>query len=754
MSLYSIQLESPELQGVYLVGETVPIRYKILQGDMVIDAKPLTIALNDEPIQLSDALVLEEEGRYKLFFQYYGVSETVIFYAIRPRVVSIEFLPGPDGDNLYHLYDYHACKRTHPYYRVHYKDWEGESTEAPEVLAHPACYRMGTRPTLRVHLHHPRNLHRARRIDVVAMTQKLSDEGCPTSREPYAGQAMVFRLPQEMESAGIEVTEWPIEIELIANRPLPFKVDSYSLDLSWFLKILSKEEGWEEGLEDFTTWRRLEKLTGVKLFSIWKEPRFLPREGYAFQDDLLCDPEFDAFHVERACTWASGAWNLRLDDPGSIPLKLGNFIHHYYYPKEYEGKEGKPASEHKRPGNYSALHVCPVVHPPQERVCALCGGPIDGAGVCTNCFATACEKIACRSCRGPVNEELSVCESEGLFLGRWVNGAIVCSRCGHKNPATLSYCDRGYDLTYFTGGGPCPLHTGEDERHPLTPLDHCLRCGTLLARVIALCPACRQWVPEEDILLQRHHCIVEPTLAVDEYRHFMRASWGWGVLDNPVAPGGQCHQQTSLYVTALLCLGVWAEMFYIKARPDGALLIKNHDPVTRGADCFDPKRDWGRNFHAIVSLDMDPSIHPNLREDREICYDIALSWPGPIWPLEEDTGPTRCVLREAVTGSHDRFRWSAVRSDHRCRCGHAMDPESQTCPTCGAQPTRAYRCRHCGESLVGDEYDCTACDAVLKGHFFASIVYPCPGCGETVHEADGACWNCGIELIGRNLLEE
>jgi hypothetical protein len=294
----------------------------------------------------------------------------------------------------------------------------------------------------------------------------------------------------------------------------------------------------------------------------------------------------------------------------------------------------------------------------------------------------------------------------------------------------------------------------EKERHDLAPLDHCLRCAARLARVNVLCPGCRKWIPEEEVIRRWHRCTVEPTVAVDEHRHFTKHNWGWDVLDNPVTPGGQCHQQASLLEAALLCLGVKAETFYIKARPNGALLSTTHDPTTLGASCFDPKRDWGRNFHALVRLDVDPVIHYHLRADDEICYDMGDSMPGDRWPLEKDEGRTRSVLRDAVRVDHDRIRWTGERRDDKCRCGHTMDPERNICPTCGAQPNWAYVCGHCDEPLEGDEYNCPSCGVELEGPLFASIVYPCPSCGKTVHEEDGGCWNCGAELTPRNLLDE
>ena len=210
MAHYTIQFESPELQGVYFVGETLPIRFKILQGDRIIDDRPLAMQLNDEPFD-EEELILEKAGRYKLFVQYYGVSETVVFHAIIPNVVDVEFLPGPCGDNLYPLYHHRSLARAVPYYRVDSEGWE------PVIDSHPACYRLGTRPRLRVRLNHEMDLKRARRIDVVARTSAFSDLDCPSEKEPYGGQAMVFRIPKAERGRGVEVRQWPMEIELTAD---------------------------------------------------------------------------------------------------------------------------------------------------------------------------------------------------------------------------------------------------------------------------------------------------------------------------------------------------------------------------------------------------------------------------------------------------------------------------------------------------------------------------------------------------------
>jgi hypothetical protein len=84
-------------------------------------------------------------------------------------------------------------------------------------------------------------------------------------------------------------------------------------------------------------------------------------------------------------------------------------------------------------------------------------------------------------------------------------------------------------------------------------------------------------------------------------------NWGWGVVDNPTHPGGQPKQWASLWASVLATLGVKSKILYLRPRGEGAINTVAHDPVTRGAKCHDPRRDWGKPYLAFLGIDPDKS---------------------------------------------------------------------------------------------------------------------------------------------------
>jgi len=66
-------------------------------------------------------------------------------------------------------------------------------------------------------------------------------------------------------------------------------------------------------------------------------------------------------------------------------------------------------------------------------------------------------------------------------------------------------------------------------------------------------------------------------------------------------------------------------------------------------------------------------------------------------------------------------------------CGQPIDPDDETCPSCGLDI-----CPDCGTALQEDDVVCPACGAEF---FFA-----CPQCGRDVPAGSDACPHCGAEF--------
>lgn len=155
-------------------------------------------------------------------------------------------------------------------------------------------------------------------------------------------------------------------------------------------------------------------------------------------------------------------------------------------------------------------------------------------------------------------------------------------------------------------------------------------------------------------------------------------NWGFGVLDNPTTPGGKPHQIASAMAAALNLLGVKASVQYLR-RAGGAVNLREHDPVTIGAQCFDPARDWGATLVAFVVVPVDTSRDGDagkggggaLHAQEPLVFDPPVRG-----------GPRRSTTSsDAKTTGH--VRKVTIRDKllaEECRCGHPLRRPAQATP--------------------------------------------------------------------------
>ncbi len=408
--------------------------------------------------------------------------------------------------------------------------------------------------------------------------------------------------------------------------------------------------------------------------------------------DLAFEPlkagDLDPFHVEKAVELAAGCWNLREDDPGSIPAALCSGIRHHADPDDYEGKDGREASDHDAPAYLQYLRGERLYRFGRAKVCGRCGGAIGVGGTCVACERYKVDEFRCAKCKTELDlagANATFCQQCRSYVGRAIAGALECPACRTLNAPGLVYDP--HTRKVYDGERLEPALRAKQR-----PLDFCYGCKAALVRVEARCPGLDAWILESDVFEGRHECPreVDPTIEVEERTHFGRGRWGLDVLDHPIRPGGQPPEQASCAAALLGVIGVRARVFYVRARRNGAVLQLTDKPVTLGSNDFDWTRDWGPNLYAAVLVPPDRARDAETRaqggvgagvklvEDEPVVFDVAYSDP----PKKK------------------RARTSQVRTQ------------------------------------------------LVK-----AVVYPCPGCGETVHEGQRACWNCKSPLTLRELIE-
>jgi hypothetical protein len=750
---YEVEIKKPKDGDVYLLGGKIELQGIVKENGTETKIPPKWHSSSGEVKEVQDKQILElgREGEVIITGSYEEDEKNVTIQVVKPQVVEIAFQEGPEGGNLYNLYDHKDGARVPPAYKVDFGKEEPSEHK-------PACYKFGTAMKMKVKLKHDKTLANDTKVDIGGFVPDVDDENTPKTSESWSGKPVVFALEESKKKEGEAVKDWSGEIELTSSRPLPFKIGAYKWDIEWKYRINTEAAGWTHGEKDDDKWIALKPSKGVKVFAVWNEAKIGDGQDYDASLEPLKTSEYDAFHVEKSCTWACETWNLLLEDNCSIPYKGDNMLRHYRHPDDYEGKEGKPASAHDKPTNYDKLSGNAIYYS-NGKACGRCGGTMDYSGTCGSCGRRKATDIVCSKCNAPFNEDHSICEACRMYVGRWLGDGFRCPKCYYTNPDDVVYCEK--TLKYFNGSKlpdkKCPI-CGD---HDVKELDHCIRCKSMQLRAKVKCPGCNQFFPERDILTGKHMCSVDPTMEVDEQDHFNGKNWGWKVFDNPTNPGGRCNQQASLIAAVLNTLGVKAKCRMLKARENGALNTSKHDPTTRGASCFNMRGDWGWNFHGITGVPVDKSRDSEfsgkkVHEDEEICFDGSFSSPCSGWPPSPGGGRKHATAKDSCTTGHDLKQWDmSKRSDNKCRCNHEMKDSDKSCPTCGAQPHWEYKCGKCGAALGSrPSYNCPSCNIKLRAIYAESIMYTCPGCDKTVHENDPSCWSCGAALPKRNIMED
>jgi len=147
-------------------------------------------------------------------------------------------------------------------------------------------------------------------------------------------------------------------------------------------------------------------------------------------------------------------------------------------------------------------------------------------------------------------------------------------------------------------------------------------------------------------------------------------NWGFGVLDNPTHPGGRPNQWASAMAAALGALGVKTKILYLRPRGDGAINTIEHDPITRGASCHDPKRDWGKPYLAFTGVEVDKSRDADL-QGVKLHEDDAF--------VIEAVSKKRALHKDAATTTHELKPSDPTKLvDVKDRCGKEYAQVSTT----------------------------------------------------------------------------
>jgi hypothetical protein len=408
-----------------------------------------------------------------------------------------------------------------------------------------------------------------------------------------------FRMENDRVASGVEWSgDAATAFELTAVRPLAKQVAAAETELCAYVG----PAGWSPAPDSLESGTPAGSVR-TRIYAIWNKPAIGDGKIQDPGTEPLAKSHFDAFHV---------GWNLNLDGEGSIPRRIQRSMRHYDWPGGYEGKDGKKGGEHPRPLNADKAAGDGIYAgdpPPQPLAKAYrCekhpGGtfpfPAAVAGWCQGCLR---------------------------YFMVWQNG---------------QYQDAQLACSAYVG----------PERH-----DPCPNCRQPKAFLEAQCAACGAWVDQKALATGGHNCEEggEPTA---EGKEPTGKNWGFGVLDHPEHPGGKPHQAASAMAAALNALGVKANVVYLR-RPQGAVNLTEHDPVTIGAACFDPKRDWGASLAAFVRVPADSSRDGDfpgekVHESETIVFDP----------------PVRGGPRRAALASEAKKTGQLLKPE--CRCGHPL----------------------------------------------------------------------------------
>lgn len=148
--------------------------------------------------------------------------------------------------------------------------------------------------------------------------------------------------------------------------------------------------------------------------------------------------------------------------------------------------------------------------------------------------------------------------------------------------------------------------------------------------------------PRPTTAADRAEAAGDPTKAGNEAT---AKNWGLGVLDHPQNPGGRPNQWASAAAAYLAVLGVKTKILYLRPRGEGAVNTLEHDPVTKGATCFDEKRHWGKPYLAFTGVEVDKSRDQDqkgvkLHEDELFVI--------------EAVSKKRALMKDAATTTHEK----------------------------------------------------------------------------------------------------
>lgn len=576
----------------------------------------------------------DEEGELSVEASYGGAKATARLKVIRPYVRRIELVD--DGGNLVELFDHQEGGAKPASYEFH--------ANGGPAKVHPGAVKFGTKLKAKVSLFHEEKPARPAHLELALISQKLDDKGLAAPGEKkLANRPLVLRLPEAKRDGGVEVSgDWDGEVfELEANRPLPMCIRENLLKLEARVRVKG-EGGWSKSADKPKTWACVSRLAEVPVFGIWKKPEVGEGTQQKPGDAPLKKSELDAFHLHHACTWADGGFNLLPDHDGSILKRLVANIGHYRYPEGYDGKEGKPASAHKRPDNVSALT--------QKGIST---GEVEDREP-----PKADDKLEVEIARRGGKERRNA--ATDFTIKVVTNGALeveIEPDDSLMGPVKFQIRVDGKDRAetgYIAGG----KSSGRIDVGPVAPGPHVV---TLSPEIGGKFPKLAGW---------RGKAVVHFTKPKPGEGKPQEKNWGFGVLDNPQTPGGRSHQAASVVAAALNVLGVKAAVNMIEAREGGAINLVSHDPVTVGASCFDPEKHWGQNVIAFTAVPVDDSrdgddglkdLKP-LHADKTLVIDLG---GKKIVPVDEAT----------KTGHARRMPKRDRLARKQCRCGEPWPPE-------------------------------------------------------------------------------
>lgn len=636
---FTVEFESPKDGEVFLAGDKVAIKVKVRRAGQPWEGDPTLSANNGGRVTgggtadqgtgkktgAQPLLILPtgKDGDVEIQGKYDQATATVKVKVVRPVVTEVKF----DGPDAFKLYDH---KRGGPY--------AGEAAFNPDgspKSQHAGAFKFGKKLLAKVKVATAEALTHPARIEVALVTPPVEDDGLPANGiDKMAGKPLTLRLASDKREAGVELSggEAGTILDLESDRPLPNAVRSYL----WTLDVRVNQKaaaGWLVSEANLPIWPKVGELRGVRVNAVFNEAKVGDGKDLDPAGDPLKRTEYDPFHVAKACAWAAGGFNLLMEGDRSIPSKIVDAVRHLRWPEDYEGLGGKPAAEHPRPANQEELSGDDI-YPGGGKACASCKGLLEGSS-CSRCGKVTAVETRCARCKTAAGPGTIECATCGMTFLQWADKAYRCLSCLKNVPGNMPEKAPGVTA--------CPYEPGSSR-----------------VRYEMKCPGCEKFVDERALVTGGHVCEqADPTGATTEPTS---KNWSFGVISNPTHPGGKSHQVASLVAAAMGVLGVKAQVLYLRPRPGGAVNTTEHDPVTRGADCFDAAKDWGRAILALVGLPVDKS--------RDGEYDGVKLHEEDAFVIDPRT-KKRGLQKDAATTGHERRPPDPAKlRDNMCRCGH------------------------------------------------------------------------------------